>query len=90
MNFTMDMTEADFSAFQKRYQKERILSELAAKATSSLAELAQSMNIKIDDAEKLLNELVLEKLVENVAAKYYKLTYEGYKYVKSRSMRQAL
>lgn len=85
------MAEADFSAFQRQYQKERILSELAVKGSSSPSELADSTNIKAEDMDKLISELVLQRLVENVAGKYYKLTYEGYRYansLKSRQMKQ--
>jgi len=78
----MKMSEADFTAFQKRYKKERILLELAARETSFPAELAKLTESTVGEIEQLLNELVLEKLIENIAGKYYSLTYEGYRSAK--------
>jgi len=89
MGSTMKMSE-DFSAFQKQRQKQRILQELYAKETSYPAELARLTNAKTEDVQNLLNELVSDKLVENISAKYYKLTYEGYRWVKNSLTRQTL
>lgn len=76
------MSEAEFKAFQKRHKKDRILRELSTRETSFPTELAKLTDSTTDETEKLLNELVSEKLVENVVAKYYKLTYEGYRRAK--------
>jgi len=38
----------------------------------------------VEEVEQLLEELVSDKLVENIAAKYFKLTYEGYSWAKSQ------
>lgn len=78
----MKMSEADFKAFQRRYKKERILEELTARETSFPAELAKLTDSTVEETEQLLKELVSEKLVENIVAKYYKLTYEGYRQAK--------
>ena len=77
------MSQADFEAFKKQFKKERILLELFARESSYPLELAKLNDSDVSEIEQLLNELVVDKLVENVAAKYYKLTYEGYSRAKS-------
>jgi len=42
-----------------------------------------TFRLPVDEVERLLEELVSEKLVENIAAKYFKLTYECYSWAKS-------
>ena len=59
------------------------MAELFARDSSYPAELARLTDSDVNDVEQLLNELVTDKLIENIAAKYYKLTYEGYSRVKS-------
>jgi hypothetical protein len=39
--------------------------------------------LPVDEVERLLEELVSDKLVENIAAKYFKLTYEVCSWAKS-------
>lgn len=77
------MSQEDYEAFQKRYKKERVLMELFARETSFPGELAKITGAPVDEVEQLLEQLVSDKLIENVAAKYYKLTYEGYSWAKS-------
>lgn len=79
----VELSQADFEAFKKQQKKERILMELFARETSFPAELAKLTESTNDEIEQLLNDLVSDKLIENVAAKYFKLTYEGYSWVKS-------
>lgn len=79
----MKLSQEDYEAFQRRYKKERILMELSARETSFPGELAKITGAPVDEVEQLLEELVSDKLIENVAAKYYKLTYEGYSWTKS-------
>lgn len=79
----MKLSQEDYEAFQKRYKKERVLMELFARETSFPGELAKITGAPIDEVEQLLEQLVSDKLIENVAAKYYKLTYEGYSWAKS-------
>ena len=57
--------------------------ELFAREASYPMELAKLTDSDVGYIDQLLNELVADKLIENVAAKYYKLTYEGYNRVKS-------
>ena len=77
------MSQKDFEAFQRQQKKERILMELRARETSYPEELAKLTGSDLDEVEQLLDELVSDKLIENIAAKYYKLTYEGYSWAKS-------
>lgn len=79
----MKLSQEDYDAFQRRYRKERVLMELFARDTSYPGELAKLTGAPVDEVEGLLEELVSDKLVENVAAKYFKLTYEGYSWAKS-------
>lgn len=79
----MKLSREDYEAFQRRYKKERVLMELFARDASYPGELAKVMGTPVDEVEGLLEELVSDKLVENVAAKYFKLTYEGYSWAKS-------
>lgn len=79
----MKLSQEDYEAFQKRYKKERVLMELFARETSFPGELAKITGAPVDEVEQLLEQLVSDKLIENVAAKYYKLTYEGYSWAKS-------
>lgn len=78
------MSAADFTAFQKQYKKDRIVEELAARESSFPVELAKLTGSAVQETEQLIDELVSEKLVENVVGKYYKLTYEGYKLARAR------
>jgi predicted transcriptional regulator len=77
------LSQADFEAFKRQTKKERILMELFAREASYPMELAKLTDSDVGYIDQLLNELVADKLIENVAAKYYKLTYEGYNRVKS-------
>ncbi len=79
----MKLSQEDYDAFQRRYKKERVLMELFARDTSYPVELAKLTGAPVEEVEGLLEELVSDKLVENVAAKYFKLTYEGYSWAKS-------
>jgi predicted transcriptional regulator len=80
----MKLSQEDYEAFQRRYKKERVLMELFARDTSFPGELAKLTGAPVEEVERLLEELVSDKLVENIAAKYFKLTYEGYSWAKSQ------
>ena len=79
----MKSSQEDYDAFKRRYKKERVLMELFARDTSYPVKLAKLTGAPVDEVERLLEELVSDKLVENIAAKYFKLTYEGYSWAKS-------
>jgi predicted transcriptional regulator len=80
----MKLSEEDYKAYQRRQKKERILMELFARDTSFPDELAKLTGAPVDEVEGLIEELVFDKLVEHIQAKYYKLTYEGYSWAKSQ------
>lgn len=71
------MEAPDFKAIEKRYKKDRILLELERKEASHPAELAKLTGLNLDETELLLSELVSEKLVEKLIARYYSLTFDG-------------
>ena len=75
--------QKDYETFQKRSKKERVLLELFVKDTSFPVELAKITGVPVDEVEQLLEELVTDKLIKHIQAKYYKLTYEGYSWAKS-------
>jgi len=84
-----NLSQADFESFKRQYKKEKILAEIFARESSYPMELAKLTDSDIGEIEQLINELVAEKLIENVAAKYYKLTYDGYSRVKSSTRSQS-
>jgi DNA-binding IclR family transcriptional regulator len=72
------MVEApDFKAIEKRYKKDRILLALERRDASHPAELAKLAELDLDETEMLLGELVAEKLVQKLIARYYSLTFDG-------------